>query len=244
MRLLVQLLIAGGVLGHGAHEDHAASFLYQPAFCADDKLRLPAEPYVPQPGDLFLATDYRPLMQFGHRLAGAKDLHRSGIVIALPDGAMAVAEAGPVDKTDVCISDLISQLQSYAAIEKVWIRRRAVPLTPEQSEKLTDFAVRQCGKRFATWRLLAQCWPLRSRGHLRTFVMGRPHGDRHSYFCSEFVTEACVAAGILDAAHTRPAATYPCDLFYAQSCNLFLKHHFSPAINAGWCPPARWTDCP
>jgi hypothetical protein len=244
MALLVQLLIAGAMLGNGAADEHAVSFLYQPAFCADARLRLPAEPYIPQPGDIFLATDYRWLLQFGHWLAGAKDIHRSGIVIALPDGGMALAEAGPVDKDDVCITDLITQLQCYADKEKVWIRRRAVPLTPEQSEKLTDFAIRQCGKRFALWRMLAQCCPLKSRGPVRTFYLGGPHGDRCSYFCSEFVTEACVAAGVLNATHTRPAATYPCDLFYAESCNLFLKLHFSPDINAGWCPPARWIDCP
>jgi hypothetical protein len=244
MELLVPVLIAGILLGNGPGDGPACSFLYQPAFCTDVELHLPAEPYVPQPGDIFLATDYRRLLQFGHRLAGAKDLHRSGIVIALPDGSMALAEAGPVDKTDICITELLSQLRCYADKEKVWIRRRRVPLTPEQSAQLTDFAIRQCGKRFALWRMLAQCCPLRTRGPLRTYAIGGPHGDRCSYFCSEFVTEACVAAGILDPTHCRPSATYPCDLFYAESCNWFLKRHFSPDINEGWCPPARWTDCP
>jgi hypothetical protein len=32
------------------------SYLYQPAFCMDYELRQPAEPYLPQPGDIFLAT--------------------------------------------------------------------------------------------------------------------------------------------------------------------------------------------
>jgi hypothetical protein len=244
MGLLIQLLLAGSILGAGPGDDPPCSFLYQPAFCTDAGLRMPPEPYLPQPGDIFLATDYRKLLQFGHWLAGAKDVHRSGIVIALPGGGLALFEAGPVDRDDVVITDLISQLQCYADKEKVWIRRRAVPLTPEQSELLTDFAIRQCGKRFALWRMMSQCWPLRSRGTLRTFVIGRSNGDRCSYFCSELVVESCVAAGILDGAHTRPPATFPCDLFYAESCNPFLKLHFSPDINCGWCPPARWTDCP
>jgi len=242
MGFLLPLLCAGCVLGV-ASEDAPFGSLYQPAFCTDDALRPPAEPYVPQAGDIFLATDYRPLLQFGHWLAGAKDLHRSGIVIALPDGSMALAEAGPFEAVEVCISELMPQLCCYTDKEKVWIRRRCVPLTPEQSEKLTDFAIRQCGKRFAKWRMLAQCWPLRSRGHLRTFFIGGPHGDRVSYFCSEFVVEACVAAGVLDPARTRPAATYPCDLFYAKSCNLFLRLRFDCELNAGWCPPARWLEC-
>jgi hypothetical protein len=242
MGFLLPLLCAG--LFGGTAPDVPFGILYQPAFCTDDMLRLPAEPYLPQAGDLFLATDYRPILQFGHRLAGAKDLHRSGIVIQLPDGQMALAEAGPFEEVHVCISDLLPQLCAYTAKEKVWIRRRCVPLTPEQSQRLTDFALRQCGKRFAKWRMLSQCWPLRSRGQLRTFVIGKPHGDRCSYFCSEFVAEAGVAAGIFDPCRTRPSATYPCDLFYAKSCNLFLRLRFDPELNAGWCPPARWLECP
>ena len=50
------------------------------------------------------------------------------------------------------------------------------------------------------------------------------------------------AAGLLDPARTRPSATYPCDLFFGRSFNCFLDHHLD--INAGWFPPARWTDQP
>jgi hypothetical protein len=84
--------------------------------------------------------------------------------------------------------------------------------------------------------------PFRSRGPLRTYVMGGPHGERSSYFCSELVMESCVAAGILDPATTRPAATYPRDLFFDGSINVYLNKHLN--LSAGWNPPARWTSRP
>jgi hypothetical protein len=117
-----------------------------------------------------------------------------------------------------------------------------VALTPEQSCRLTAFALAQDGKRFALARLAGQLTPFRSRGPLRTWFVGGPHGDRRGYFCSELVCEACVAAGLLQPERTRPAATYPHDLFYGRSLNPFIDRHLD--VNAGWEPPARWTDCP
>jgi hypothetical protein len=72
--------------------------------------------------------------------------------------------------------------------------------------------------------------------------VGGPHGNRRSYFCSELVTEACVAAGIMDPATTRPAATYPSDLFFDCSLNPFLDKNLKLAPD--WDPPARWTYRP
>ena len=107
---------------------------------------------------------------------------------------------------------------------------------------LAAFAAAQDGKRFALIRLGAQLTPLRSRGPLRTFVMGKPDANRCSYFCSELVMNACVAAGLLDPRRTRPAATYPHDLFYDHSFNLFNALFLRLA--RCWEPPARWTSCP
>jgi hypothetical protein len=91
-------------------------------------------------------------------------------------------------------------------------------------------------------RLVGQLTPFRSRGPVRTWFVGGPHGERRSYFCSELVMESCIAAGLVDAATTRPAATYPRDLFYGRSLNCYLNTHLD--LEAGWCPPARWTECP
>src|SRR5262249_43295990 len=91
-------------------------------------------------------------------------------------------------------------------------------------------------------RLVGQLTPLRCRGLVRTYYVGSPHGERHRYFCSELVMESCVAAGLLDPDATRPAATYPRDLFFGQSNNPFIDGHCE--LNRTWLPPARWTCCP
>jgi hypothetical protein len=221
-------------------ESAGGSFLYQPAFCIDDVLRGPSQAYVPQPGDIMLRLDRSKFWRVTHYMALAFDPNGSAIVFARPDGSLALLEAGPNDCLWVGTPDLLPHLGEYAVVGKVWIRKRRVPLTTEQSCRLTEFALRADGKRFALIRLGGQLTPFRSRGPVRTCVMGKPQGDRRSYFCSELVSEACVASGLLDAERTRPSATYPRDLFYGRSLNPFIDHHLD--INAGWCPPARW--CP
>jgi hypothetical protein len=218
------------------------SYLYRPAFCIDDVLRGPTEAYVPQPGDIMLRLDGSRFWKVTHYMALAFDPNGSAVVFARPDGSLAVLEAGPNDTMWVGILDLLPHLHEYEAEGKVWIRKRKVPLTPEQSRRLTEFALAEEGKRFALIRLGGQLTPLRSRGPIRTYFVGKPHGDRRSYFCSELVSEACVAAGLLDPERTRPSATYPRDLFYGHSLNPYLNSHLE--INDGWHPPARWASRP
>jgi hypothetical protein len=225
------------------NEGAVGSYLYRPAFCIDDELRGPAEAYVPQPGDLMLRLDGSVFWRVTHYLALAFDPNGSGIVFARPDGSLAVLEAGPNDTLWIGAPDLLPHLKEYADEGKVWVRKRRVPLTPEQSRRLTEFALAQDGKRFALQRLGLQLTPFRSRGPLRTYFVGKPHGGgRRSYFCSELVCEACVAAGLLDPERTRPSATFPHDLYYGRSYNPFIDSHLD--VNAGWFPPARWSDRP
>jgi hypothetical protein len=201
------------------------------------------EPYQPQPGDIVLCTDRKCFWQVTFNLAFTGHPHHSGIVIRRPDGRLAVLEAGPHDTTHIAILDWEGHLKSYEEAGPVWVRRRRTPLTPEESARLTEFAYLQEGKRFALIRIGAQLTPFRSRGPLRTYFMGGPHGpNRCSYFCSETVLEACIYAGLLDAKNTRPSATFPRDMFFDNSLNLFLKTHFTLA--PCWYPPARWTSCP
>lgn len=235
------LLGASASIGTAPPIAASMSYLYQPAFAIDYELRQPAEFYCPQPGDLFLCTDHQLWAKVGHWAARTGAPQHSGLVIARPDGRLALLEGGPHNSLHCRILDLIPELQSYAVNERVWIRRRRVPLTAEQSTRLTAFALATEGKRFAAVRLLGQLTPFRSRGPLRTQYVGVPHGDRWSYFCSELVMEACVAAGLLDPATTRPAATYPRDLFFGRSRNRYLDQHLDLSA---WDPPARWTLCP
>ena len=241
MELLLCSLLITGCPAPCAPAAPENSFLYQPAFCMDYVLRAPAEPYCPQPGDLFLCTGREMWAKLGHWAAGTGAPQHSGIVVLRPDGTLGLLEGGPHNTLHCRVLDALPQLESYAEIERVWIRRRRVPLTPEQCARLTAFALATDGKRFAFFRMLGQLTPLRSRGSWRTQYVGGPHGDRRTYFCSELVTEACVAAGLLDPATTRPSAMYPRDLFFGRSQNRFIDEHLDMSC---WDPPARWTACP
>jgi hypothetical protein len=235
-------LWTGCVLSAPASGQEVASYLWQPAFSIDKVLRGPPVAYVPQPGDIMLATDVSFFWSLTHNLALAFEPHGSGIVFARPDGSLAMLEAGPNDTYHCRNLDMLPHLTDYANKGEVWIRKRMTPLTPEQSQQLTAFAQRQDGKHFALIRLGGQLTPLRHRGPLRTWILGKPQGDRDSYFCSELVTEACCAACLVNPATARPSATYPHDLFYGQSYNPYLNRHLE--INCYWYPPARWTPHP
>ena len=148
-------------------------------------------------------------MCLAHRitLIGAPD--HSGLVVARPDGSLGMLEAGPYDTLrGVCFGPDAPAMRLPGAGDQVWIRRRRVPLTPEQSAQLTAFALAQEGKPFALVRVLLQGTPLRG-GPLRTWWLGKPQQDRAGWFCSELVTEACVVAGLLDCETARPSATFP-----------------------------------
>jgi hypothetical protein len=197
---------------------------------------------LPQPGDLMLYTEEKTFWTVTHALALAFKPHGSGVVVARPDGSLGILEAGPNDTLVVGILDMLPHLREYADQGPVWIRKRRTPLTRDESAALTAFALRQEGKPFALIRMGGQLTLLRSRGPLRTYFLGRPQGERDSYFCSELVTETLVAVGLIDPQTARPAATYPRDLFFDRSYNLYLRYHFTLAD--GWEPPARWVSCP
>jgi hypothetical protein len=196
---------------------------------------------VPQPGDIILSTDGSLFWLLMHNLAGTSHPTHSMIVFAFPDGRPGILEAGPHDTLKVRVLEALPHLWSYEREGRVWVRQRTRPLTPEQSARLTQFALAADGRDFALIRLGGQLTPLRSRGPLRTYWMGKAQGlNKKDFFCSELVVEACVYAGLIDARSARPAATYPRDLFLDQSINLYLNRHFKLAPD--WAPPARWTS--
>lgn len=239
--LLCLALGAGSLVPAGDAGCTEVSYLYQPAFCMDYELREPAVPYVPQAGDIFLCTGREMWAKVGHRAAGTGAPQHSGIVFIRPDGRPGILEGGPNNSLHCHALELFPQLQGYAEHERVWIRRR-VPLTAEQSAALTDFAAAVEGKRFALWRMFGQLTYFRCRENYWIEHRGAPHGsERWSYFCSELVTEACVAAGLFDPVTSRPCAMYPRDLFFGRSENAFIDKHLDMS---GWDPPARWTLCP
>jgi hypothetical protein len=242
MRVLVAAVMYLSLLTPAVHGEPIASYLYQPCYAMDKKLRGPAEAYVPRPGDIMLATDDNLFWKITHDLAFAFEPHGSGIFFTRSNGGLALLEAGPNDTLFIRALDAFPHLVEYADKGPVWVRKRRVPLTAEQSAALTAFAERQDGKWFALPRLGLQLTPFRSRGPLRTYVMGKSNPNRISYYCSELVVEAMVAAGLLDRDIARPSATYPHDLFFEHSFNIYIERHYH--LGDCWCPPARWTYCP
>jgi hypothetical protein len=219
-------------------------FLDQPAYAMDDCERLPQVPYCPQPGDVMLSQTRGWLYTVGHTLSGAVQPSHSGFVARKADGSIVIMEAGSFDVAVIRGLPLVEHLSAYHNRKHVWIRPRCVPLTPEQACRLTAFAEKQEGKRFARARVYGQWTPLRSRGKLKTELFGGPHGpDRATYFCAEMVTEAFVYAGLIPAEDARPAATYPCDLFFDESKIPFLNRHFKLG-RFGWGVPCRWRPLP
>ncbi len=73
-----------------------------------------------------------------HYMALAFDPNGSGIVFARPGRQSGHPEAGPNDTLWVGTPDLLPHLKEYTGEGKVWIRRRCVPLTQEQSCRLTE----------------------------------------------------------------------------------------------------------
>ncbi len=220
------------------------SFLYQAAFAEDYIIRAPARPYDLQPGDIVLAADTSRFWTLMHHLAGTSHPTHSMIVFAMPDGRPAILEGGPHDTLKCRILEAIPHMASYEAEGRVWVRRRLTPLTAWQSARLTEFCLALNCRAFSTRRLAIQLTALRARGTIRTAFVGKPHGmDRVAYYCSELVCEACVYAGLMDGATTRPAATYPRDLFFGDCINPYLHRHLR-AMNCFWDAPARWTGCP
>lgn len=216
----------------------ADAYLGRPEYVLKGDARGPFTPYQPQPGDIFMSSDPRMWFRAGHTIAGAKGVHHSGMIFAKPDGTLGLIEAGPLLDMDVQILDPHNHMSTHVAQgDSVWIRKRNTPLTPEQSARLTEFAMRQEGKPFALARWFIQVTPLRVRGPIRTRFVGKPQGERPRWWCSEMIAEAFVHAGIFDPETSRPSATYPRDFFFGKSYNLYVNKHIDMSA---WDPPARW----
>lgn len=195
--------------------------------CAD-ALDGPCEPYLPQPGDIVLYAHKSLRSRVLYTLARTSKPYHSGIVVHLPDGRPAILEAGPYDYLHVYLLDLLPRLRTQEG--PVWIRRLYQPLTPEESARLTAFALEQTGKRFALFRLMREVTPFRAHGRLHSRWFGSTRIDRRSWFCSELVVAALAVAGRIDPHVLKPNTVYPRDLF--------RDHPFD--LKPCWEGPRRW----
>jgi hypothetical protein len=190
------------------------------------------EAYVPRAGDLVFYSDRSVPWRLLYALAHTGPPFHVGIVVDLPGGRPGVLEAGAFDSMEVLLMDLPPRLRAHNGT--VWVRRLRNPLSPEQSARLTSFALAQTAKRYALVRLAREITPLRAHGPLGGYLFGSPRVDRDTWFCSELTVAAACVAGLLDPQAMRPNTVYPRDLFLDRPHDL----------RARWHEPALWGPGP
>jgi hypothetical protein len=224
----------------GAPDEASYGHIDQPAYSIDKQRRGPSFPYEPQPGDVLLLSNTNFAWATAYFMCGTGAPGHTALVARLEDGTLGIIEAGFNEEPFVNFTSLRDRLHDYPGT--IWVRRRKTPITAEQSKALTDYGRIINGRRYGVVRLLAQLTPFRSRGPIRTYFLGKPKGIRSSYICSEAVLEGLVMAGLLDAETTRPSATYPRDMFFDESLNLYINEHLPLAYD--WNIPALWRLTP
>lgn len=179
-----------------------------------------ARPYAPRAGDLVFYHSHSLWWEVMFWVAGTAPPTHCGMVVSL-NGAPVLLESAPDDGAvggyRVCLLEANSRLENYDA--SMWVRRLKQPLTPEQSARLTQFAVAQEGKPYAIARIVFQITPFRARGPLRR-LLGKTDLERSTWICSELVAAGCAAAGLIDGANYPANAIYPRDLFEDRSYDL------------------------
>ena len=215
-------------------------YFYQPAYDVLAIPRPPATPYLPKSGDVILFSDTNVMWSLLFHLALTGKPGHNGIVVTMPGGRLGLFESGYNNTAWSRVTPLEYRINQYAGF--VWVRSRIEPLTEEQDRRLTEFAMMSNGRLYAIGRYLGQLTPFRTRGPLRTRFLGKPIGPGHRYYCSQATVEALLHTGVIDRATARPGATFPQDLFYDRSRNLYIDRH--PPLANGWSPPQLWTPIP
>ena len=185
--------------------------------------------YDPQPGDLILVQTPGVARNIVYALGCSPGVTHSAVVVARPDGSLGLLEA-PGTGYPTMISDIPSR-RAYMK-GRVWIRRRLVPLTPEQSQCLTDFACRQVGKPFFSAGVFIPPFgkPIPKHWH----GCARPEQlEPERWFCSPLCVAAFIVAGLLDPCDVKPWFVDPEDLKNDQWLDL----------SCGWAKPVRWLYC-
>jgi hypothetical protein len=228
--LCLLLLAASSVCG----APPGGSFLLVPAGSGDGRVFVEPIPYEPHEGDLVLFDDHSKNWRALYHFVGSDVPDHSGIVVKLPDGRPALLESGPDDGKPCGLQVVI--LEAYSRLHQctstMYIRHLRCPLTPAQSQALTDFALAQSGKRYAVGRLLLQGTPCRCRCGVRARLFGHTYMDRDAWLCSELVVAAGTAAGLFDPHVHFANRIYPLDLFDERTY---------PDLIERWWPVAVWS---
>jgi len=233
--------VVGGVSADSAVAGAASvsnfGYVYEPAYCMERHLHGSPSPYEPRAGDIILMVSDTVFWPALYAIALTGEPYHAAIIVQMPDGSFQMLEAGPPEmRQTIRLMPIPDRFEEQYG--RIFIRRRTVPLTAEQSEALTAFAVRQEGKPYAFIRFLLQGTPIRTRGPIRTEWLGGTRGEPPTYFCTELVVESLVFAGLIDAETARPRATVMKDLFYDESENPYINKHLK--LYPNWNPPQLW----
>jgi hypothetical protein len=221
------------LLGIASTDEINGSYLHAMLPCADARAGTQVEPYTPHEGDIVLYDDHSRLWKFLYRVFGSDLPDHAGIVVSLPNGEPVLLESGPDDGKlagpYVCLLEVNSRLHQFRGT--AYVRRLRCPLSHEQSQRLTSFALEQEGKVYAVGRLLLQGTPFRCRGPLRSHLFGKTYSNRRHWLCAELVVAAGTAAGLFDPRVDRANTMYPKDLFDDSTHDL----------SRTWMEPAIWS---
>lgn len=202
-----------------------APYGYLWTYRLDETGRLVRElaPYEPREGDLIFFDDMSAWWTFLYKIASTAPPFHAGIVVKKPDGQLGILEAGPDDTLHVYFLDLLPRLHTFQGVLQV--RRCKRCLTPEESARLTAFAEKQKGKRYAVWRLLLQGTPCKSRGGPLRDACAHTLFDRRRWLCAEIAVTAAAVAGLTDPNKVCGSNTYPLDIIDNHKHDLSGSYH-------------------
>jgi hypothetical protein len=234
------LLSSVSLFGNEAPGDAAVSYVTTARRDLGGALQIETEVYTPQPGDLVLYDEHSKFWQMVYLLVGTRPPDHAGIIVRAPNGELAILEAAPDDGQliglRVGLLQLMPRLQKFDG--HVCIRRLKKPLDEERCHKLTDFAVAQCGKRYALGRFLLQATPFRARCGLRAKLFGKTDLDRHAWMCSELVVAAGTVVGLFDPTKHKANMIYPSDLLFDDRYDLRATWEVGAAWSASLSVPS------
>jgi hypothetical protein len=216
----------------------SGSYLIGEAKGADGAAGPRVEIYCPQEGDLVFFDKHSRFCQVMYFLAGSHSPYHVAIVVKRPDGSPALLEAtfgrygtsvGKVPTSHVHLENVLEGMASFENGD-IYVRRIKVPLTPERSAALTQFAVAQEGKKFAFARMVQEGTLLCARGPLKN-VLGRTELDHKTWICSELTVAAGTVAGLFD-----PKIHHSNVILAAE---LFDDRHYD--LSALWMPAVSWS---
>jgi len=212
--------------------EEQAGYFYKPYCGTDNVWHVKLLPYKPLPGDLVLFDDHNKAVTFLYQLVGTGAPLHSAIIIERPDRTPAILEAGPDFIPRIYILEPLRRMRAYHGT--LMIRRPRQPLSPEQSDELSRFAMAQEGKDYALARLILQGTPFRCRSGLRKTCFAHTCMERNRWTCSELTAAAAEAAGLLDRRRFPANAMYPRDFCYDERYDL----------SSSYGEPLLWTEQP